>query len=40
MVLIFEIYEQWIDGLDLNADNKSDFSKREAMNQFTPFEIE
>jgi hypothetical protein len=40
MVLVFEIYEQWIEGLDLNADNKSDYSKRENMKQFSPFEIE
>lgn len=40
MVLVLEIYETWIDGLDLNADNKSDSSKRDLMNSFTPFEQE
>jgi hypothetical protein len=40
MILVLEIYESWIDGLDLNADNKSDSSKRDLMNSFTPFEQE
>ena len=40
MILVFEIYENWIDGLDLNADNKSDSSKRELMKSFSPFEVD
>jgi hypothetical protein len=40
MILVLEIYENWIDGLDLNADNQSDKSKRELMKTFSPFEQE
>ena len=40
MILVFEGYEQWIDGMDLNADNKSDQSKRDLLASFSPFEIE
>ena len=40
MLLVFEIYEQWIDGLDLDADNKSEQPKRDLMKQFTQFDID
>ena len=39
MNLIFEVYEQWDDGVDLEADNRSEMSKREYLKAWTVDEI-
>jgi hypothetical protein len=40
MNLIFEIYEQWNDGINLEADNLSEQSKREFLKGYTQAEID
>jgi len=39
MNLIFEVYEQWDDSVDLEADNRSEMSKRDYLKAWTPDEI-
>ena len=36
--LVIEINESWIDGVDLDADNKSESSQRNFLNKFNPQE--
>ena len=37
-MLVFEVNEAWLDGVDLDGDNASDASKRNLLKQFNPQE--